>query len=497
MDDELNILNPDYCEVLYVPSSHSISSINYSCKVVQSTNNTNCGPFNLASNYTGTCSTIQNCLTGFSNIQGIQQTDSLKIYLSDRTYLSSGNCNLTISKYPSQLWMLAATQISYKPVIDCESKLPFITQTYSNIAITDITMQNAINSCITATSMAPLTIAIFNSNFIGNSGVNGGALQMGYGNSLSVTSSNFYSNRATENGGAIYGMSSFTIFQSNFTINSAKFGGAIYAEDELYLDFSTLNSNNAVYGGAIFAFNLHIQSSTLRSNFGSWGGAAYVSTISSVSCHIYSNTADNGGAIVLDSSTSNNLLLGSKVYGNSAQQYGGAIYVITPTTNSVFNLNHSQIYSNTAQIAGGGVFFNDTQVGYLFNGQIFNNNATTYTNETDIGCDQYSTTNCNFCTIDSCSDCQSMQGICFQPQNTTNNNITLCMISQNICEYGSCQVFNSSSNSSNSNGQFTLDYKCSCSTGYQGDQCDQAIPPSKKPMSSLTKALIISMPIEN
>ncbi|HTX61092.1 MAG TPA: chitobiase/beta-hexosaminidase C-terminal domain-containing protein [Methanobacterium sp.] len=88
----------------------------------------------------------------------------------------------------------------------------------------------------------------------GNSGVNGGAINNTYGNTLIVTSCTFINNTATGDGGAIHNDGTLTVTGCKFTGNSAKRGGAIFTDGISTVTGSTFTGNTANKGGAFFNY---------------------------------------------------------------------------------------------------------------------------------------------------------------------------------------------------------------------------------------------------
>lgn len=103
-----------------------------------------------------------------------------------------------------------------------------------------------------AISMATTTGSIVNSTLSNNSGGAGGAIH-NPSSPLTILSSTFSGNVATESGGAIFGSFSnvTTVKNSTFSGNSAAFGGAIQNVGSMSVINSTFSGNSAGTGGAI------------------------------------------------------------------------------------------------------------------------------------------------------------------------------------------------------------------------------------------------------
>ncbi len=166
---------------------------------------------------------------------------------------------------------------------------------------------------------------------VGNSAANGGAIFAL--NTLTVSSntagkrSEFYRNKATENGGAIY-------LAAQGTVSGSIFG-----------DASTSSSGNTASenGGAIYA-----------------AGALTINTVGSHRSEFYRNTATGNGGAVYGASTVavNGALFGSSTVtgsGNTAGVSGGAVYGSNTVT-----INDSNFAYNTAKQSGGAVYATGT-----------------------------------------------------------------------------------------------------------------------------------------
>ncbi len=187
---------------------------------------------------------------------------------------------------------------------------------------------------------------------VGNSAVNGGAIYSV--NNLTVSSnaagkhSEFYRNKATKNGGAIYlggtGTVSGSIFGSAGTANSGNSatenGGAIYANGNLIIN--TVGSHRSEF---------------YRNTASENGGAVYGAANVTVNNAIFGNTdsgtgnkAQNGGAIFANGNVS--VSNGSEFYRNNATNgHGGAIFA-----QGNVDIDGSGFYRNTATEAGGAVY---------------------------------------------------------------------------------------------------------------------------------------------
>lgn len=122
-------------------------------------------------------------------------------------------------------------------------------------------------------------IRITNCNFIKNQAPSGGAIYIHY-SSITISNCTFTNNSATNGyGGGIYTTDSIrsTVIGSKFTGNSAKYGGGIYNNATLIVSSSNFVSNKAsANGGAIYANkNLNVTGGSITSNTANYGSGIY------------------------------------------------------------------------------------------------------------------------------------------------------------------------------------------------------------------------------
>ena len=239
--------------------------------------------------------------------------------------------------------------------------------------------------------------------FDSNSAKSGGAIYNQYGSPI-LMDVNFSNNSASDYGGAIYGeYSNQTIENGDFTNNSAPHGGGIYNYRETQNLTKVIFSGNSVpgKGGGMYSYesSLIMNEVTFTDNFaGVLGGgmANYKLLNSTLSYGRFSgNTAvDYGGAIYnVDSSpvlsflsiSDNSARHGGGIYnyhsepiinntafiGNSALQRGGGMYNYSsdPVAN---NLTFS---NNSSQYAGGGLANYTNSIMTLVNATFYANTA--------------------------------------------------------------------------------------------------------------------------
>lgn len=222
-------------------------------------------------------------------------------------------------------------------------------------------------------------IEISNTDFIANRSTRprvsystasaGGALQLNFYSSLSITNSNFNSNSGLNDGGAIYafgvGGVTGTISGNSFRSNDARNGGAAYLtgytdtsyyieQNEFYLNSSSQN------GGAIWGYNLSLVNNLLVDN-DSDGGS------SSVYLKPYSKFSEF-------SKLSNNLLLNSPVFlGHDSTVtnnifIGDGVQIDAADSQVVLNLNNNHINSSLIDsdiVFGSNNVFDGVNLGFV------------------------------------------------------------------------------------------------------------------------------------
>ena len=238
-------------------------------------------------------------------------------------------------------------------------------------------------------SNANSIMQIIDSIFIANSyPYYGGAIYMEYFGNVSINSSNFIDNLASNGGGAIYLLTShsnsmFQIANSIFADNNPPTsGGAIYFEQSANISINSSNfSNNSAMnrGGAIYLLNslpnsmLQLEGTIFTENnsTNSHGGALYLEQSGDVSINssaFNDNLASNygGGAICIFNSQSNSLLtiVNSRfTQNNSTNYYGGAIYL---EQFGNFSINSSNFSNNYAYYGGGAIYLMNSQSNSMF-----------------------------------------------------------------------------------------------------------------------------------
>ncbi|HKY62721.1 MAG TPA: choice-of-anchor Q domain-containing protein [bacterium] len=207
-------------------------------------------------------------------------------------------------------------------------------------------------------------IEIESSYFTGNHATNGGAIAVIGPATLTVSDSNFNRNIAGELGGAIYNESEEDnrVTRSFFDDNEAVNGGAIHNADS-----AILTANTSVFTGNLATQNgggVHnlgtftSESSHYIDNSAALQGGALLHqglALSLVGGQIRGNQAVEGAGLFNDGESVS--LENSSIFENSGIR-GGGIYAL-----SDLDLNNAAVYSNLALGEGAGIYVNDSTVG--------------------------------------------------------------------------------------------------------------------------------------
>ena len=195
---------------------------------------------------------------------------------------------------------------------------------------------------------------------------------------ITIDDCDFINTRSEKNGGAIYtdvggekGISdgNITILNSRFTNCISEFGGAyLQLAGHLVIDNTNFTSNAAIFdGGAVYTSwvkNVNISNSIFTSNIGLYegysnGGAAYFDTgnVTLDSCILKDNNASNGSSIYVydcdltlwDNYFNNPSENGKSIYGVYSEYYGGGnnfTYdkMTLYNTNYDLNIESSQVH---------------------------------------------------------------------------------------------------------------------------------------------------------
>ena len=223
-------------------------------------------------------------------------------------------------------------------------------------------------------ALPPFANIVFTDNtFINNSAIQGGGVVAFAGVIAQLTRCSFRNNFGSSGGGIFVTRCAFTLSDSEFVGNCARFaGGGLFIADFTsvnILNNSTVEDNTAVYGGGIMlsqsSLGLRGSEITFHENQAEYGGAVYasrsVAAITSVGNIIFdANLADFGGAIYV--SESNLAILGHyNIFAANLASQGGALYLAGQATCSLSALGTTVSFlNNSASVFGGAVFVDDT-----------------------------------------------------------------------------------------------------------------------------------------
>jgi predicted outer membrane repeat protein len=239
---------------------------------------------------------------------------------------------------------------------------PGITLNLQNINIKNGKATNG--AAILNYGIMTITGCSFTSNYANVAGGadNGGAIYNKPNGFIGVYYTNFTSNRANSNGGAIFNYGHLSVRGCVFSDNTApKDGGAIYNNmvNRLVVTDSTFNYNTALYGGAIYNSRegpLDVTGCSFTGNRARLDGGAIHNfdggSLTVTSSSFTGNSAYGGAAI---HNTSNLKVSGCTFTGNHAT-YGAAIDNVDTVKQYTFQISNSNFYNNAA--TDGGSIFN-------------------------------------------------------------------------------------------------------------------------------------------
>jgi len=222
-----------------------------------------------------------------------------------------------------------------------------------------------------------------NTDFTGNSSVNGGALynspyEYTTGIATRIIGGTFTDNTATASGGGIYNSTGqTTITGTTFITNTASLsGGAIYntSGSPFSIDNCTFTGNSSARGGAFYdtaGSTATVTNSDFNSNVATVsGGAIYANGPITVSGSSFTdNQATTSGGAIYNTGTAT--ITDTSFSGNSATNgSGGAIY---NETGYSLSLTDTDFSNNTASDSGGAIYNNGTTT--INNGTLSNNSA--------------------------------------------------------------------------------------------------------------------------
>jgi predicted outer membrane repeat protein len=171
------------------------------------------------------------------------------------------------------------------------------------------------------------TMTFTNCIFSNNSAMNGGAIES-YGG-LTINGSIFSANRATGNGGAVENFGGMAVTNCTFNNNTAADGGAISIRDfaRLTVTTSSFTSNSATNngGGITTASTVTMVGCDMTGGSANNGGGIYsTSTVTVSNSTIYNNDAANDGGGIHNSNSLT--LTNATIVANTAVNRGGNVF---------------------------------------------------------------------------------------------------------------------------------------------------------------------------
>ena len=242
--------------------------------------------------------------------------------------------------------------------------------------------------------------------------------------SLTLDNAVLQNNHSTQAGGAIQTNSGFILMKGGAAIQdneSAYYGGGIYMGQAATLDMKggTIQGNKAPNGGGIDSQGMiTMTAGTIQNNTASVGGGiklngsrvglvmsggSITGNHAEASSSSSEGKGDGGGVCVYYEATLT--LDGGTIANNTADRYGGGVYMERSST--TLTLNGGTIQGNTANSNGGGVYVNGQVT--MTGGEISNNQSTTGVGG---GIYNYGTFNINGGTITKNTSSKNGGGIC-------------------------------------------------------------------------------------
>ncbi|MCX6460347.1 MAG: IPT/TIG domain-containing protein [Actinobacteria bacterium] len=214
----------------------------------------------------------------------------------------------------------------------------------------------------------------------------------GYGN-VTITNVVTMNNSGTADAGAVYAHRDLTIAGSSFSENHATTsGGAVSSYGDVTITNSTFTGNTTgvdASGGALYQWktggSLTVTNSTFANNTASSGGGAIIGNLSGGSVTITNSKFENnssvrsGGAAYFNTTNGSVQVTGSAFQGNSvtgSSQSGGGLYVSADTPGlGTTTVTDSTFSGNTATQYGGAIYQNYAHL-TLTNSTVSGNYAT-------------------------------------------------------------------------------------------------------------------------
>ena len=241
-----------------------------------------------------------------------------------------------------------------------------------------------------------ITNCDFNENYadcIGKNAYGGGAMFVYRSMNVFIDSSRFIANEAVREGGAIRYSGYLTITNSEFYSNKAKQGGALTSGQKIDLNiFNSTFANNTASeeGGAIKARFFNINDAKFINNTAPNGGAIYAreSSGSLYNSYFFNNTAyhknttyGKGGALYVHNNVTSLEMYKNEFIKNTADDYGGAIF----SEGQSVKTSYDSLTGNTAK-EGGAIYINRGKF-TVSDSTLENNTATMEGGAINVRCD--------------------------------------------------------------------------------------------------------------
>lgn len=195
---------------------------------------------------------------------------------------------------------------------------------------------------------------------------------------ININGGSFINNFSSKYGGAIATWGVLNINGGTFEKNKSPYGGAIAAFKKATPTISnaTFKGNTAnKQGGAIISWSeLSIENTTFENNEATWGGALYLQGGAEITDSSFTENSStyNGGSIF---SINDKLNLNSSKFIKKSSNNAGAVYIKSPTDESVIN---DCIFSENNAIAQGGALWSNDVKTTINNGTFEDNISGSY-----------------------------------------------------------------------------------------------------------------------
>ena len=326
---------------------------------------------------TGTTGSIDNC--NFTNNKALSNGGAINIF--------SGRVNNSNFTNNNAKWGGAVRFNTEGNVTDCNFDNNSATSFGGGINFA-VTTANVLNCNLNdnkavsgggiyfASGSGSLDNCTFANNSASNSG--GGIIFINGTKEGSLVNCSFTDNKASKFGGAGYfNSTTVSLYDCNFTENSAQYGGAVCIDKDGNLNGCSFTKNSASKNGGGIYFNdttkatkANVVNCNIDNNSAQYGGGIFLNSSEAKldNCNFTNNlaTAVHGGGILFSSDGS---LDNCNFINNNATEYGGAGIFYSDTV----SLNNCNFTENYASYAGAVCFIDN---GTVMNCSFTNNSAT-------------------------------------------------------------------------------------------------------------------------